>query len=94
VADPPPADFAGSYSSHWGPVNCTQAHNQVDCEYTVNKAKMQCEAQGSILRCNWVERTGRGRAWFKRQPDGNLVGTWGYMQSDNNRGAWMLTRRR
>jgi hypothetical protein len=87
-----PADFAGSYSSNWGPAQCTQTHNQVQCVYTVSGARMDCEAKGIILRCTWVERTGRGKAWFKRHPNGNLVGTWGYRQSDSNRGAWMLTR--
>ena len=90
----PPADFAGEYSSNWGPLQCAQTHTQVDCVYQRVNAKMSCEAIGSRLKCTWVERTARGRATFKRRPNGDLIGTTGYGESDDNRGAWMLTRKR
>jgi hypothetical protein len=89
----PPADFAGSYTSHWGPAECTQTHDQVECVYTSSGARMECEANGMRLKCSWTERTARGRAKFKRLPNGNLVGTMGYQQSDDNKGAWMLTKK-
>jgi len=89
-----PADFAGEYSSNWGPVQCAQTHTQVDCVYTRIGAKMSCEANGNRLKCSWTERTARGRAQFNRRPNGDLVGTTGYGSSDENRGGWMLTRKR
>jgi len=90
----PPADFAGSYSSHWGPVECTQTADQVQCRYLSTAAKMDCEVNGIRLKCTWTERTARGRARFKRRPNGDLVGTMGYQDSDDNKGAWMLTRKK
>ena len=86
-------DFSGDYSSHWGPVKCTQTKSKVRCVYTATKARMDCEASGKRLVCTWTERKGRGRAKFTRQANGNLIGTWGYRQSDSNRGAWMLTKK-
>jgi hypothetical protein len=89
----PPADYSGSYGSNWGPVECTQTGDKVKFVYTASGARMDCEASGSKLTCRWLERTARGHGKFKRLPNGNLVGTWGYSQSDENRGAWMLTKK-
>ena len=89
----PLADFSGSYDSNWGPVECTQNKSEVRCVYQRMPAKLECEASGRRLRCKWTERKGRGRARFLQQPNGNLVGTWGHAQSDDNKGAWMLTKK-
>lgn len=86
-------DFSGDYSSHWGPVKCTQTKSRVHCVYATTKATMDCDADGKKLVCSWTERTGRGRAKFTRQANGNLVGTWGYQKSDSNKGGWMLTKK-
>ncbi len=93
VVPEPLADFSGSYDSNWGPVDCTQNKSEVRCEYRRMPAKLECEASGRRLRCKWTERKGRGRAKFTRHPNGNLVGTWGHAQSDENKGAWMLTKK-
>jgi hypothetical protein len=89
----PLADFSGSYASNWGPVECNQTGHRVKCVYTASGAWMDCEARGSKLDCRWIERTARGRGKFQRIATGSLVGTWGYAQSSDNRGAWMLTKR-
>lgn len=89
----PTADFSGSYSSNWGPVECTQNESDVRCVYQNLPAKMECEASGRRLRCKWNERKARGRAKFIRHPNGDLVGTWGHRQSDDNKGGWMLTKK-
>jgi hypothetical protein len=89
----PTADFTGSYASNWGPAECNQVGAKVKCVYTSTPARMECDARGASLDCRWIERTARGHAKFKRIANGSLVGTWGYAQSADNRGAWMLTKK-
>ena len=52
---------------------------------------MVCTVQGDQLDCGWLGG-GQGRARLTRQPNGNLVGTYGDFLSHDSRGAWNLTR--
>lgn len=86
---PPTTGFAGTYSSERGEVSCTEAGATVNC--TFPGGSMVCTVQGDQLDCGWLGG-GQGRARLTRQPNGNLVGTYGDFLSHDSRGAWNLTR--
>ena len=87
---PPPATgFAGTYSSNRGDVSCNEAGATVNCSFP--GGTMVCTVQGSQLDCGWFG-TGQGRAVFTRQANGDLRGTYGNLLSNNDMGAWDMTR--
>jgi hypothetical protein len=89
---PPPvakAGFTGSYTSTVGNVACTQSGVNVSC--SIPGGSMVCTATQTHMDCGWTSTGGAGRAFFVRQPNGVLAGTWGDFFSSNSRGAWNLT---
>lgn len=85
----PALSFAGSYTSTRGDVRCTHSGQYVSCQFP--RGALGCFANGLQLDCTWNGSDGSGRAAFRRQINGAVVGSWGLGGSNNDRGAWTLT---
>jgi hypothetical protein len=91
--DPSPVPlYAGSYRTSEGGLTLTQTAadpHSVNGRYA--KGTMSCHATGDDLECRWLEHNAAGGARFKRQPNGDMKGTWGVRSSATDGGKWTCT---
>lgn len=83
--------FDGEYDSEYGDAKFTQQGHDVHVTYP--NGTLSCVVEGPHLDCAWDESGTTGRALLTRQPNGNIVGTWGDGASNTDGGTWVFKRR-
>ena len=83
--------FDGEYDSDYGDTKFTQQGHDVHATYP--NGTVSCVVEGPHLDCAWEEGGATGRALLTRQPNGNIVGTWGDGASNTDGGTWFFRRK-
>lgn len=83
--------FDGDYDSDYGDAKFTQQGHDVHVTYP--NGTLTCVVEGPHLDCAWAEASTTGRALLTRQPNGNIVGTWGDGASNTDGGTWVFKRK-
>lgn len=81
--------LAERYDSTFGVVEVSTDGDTLEGTYP--QGTLRCDRDKSRFTCTWREGSKVGRAFFRLQSDGSLVGRWGNHESDSDGGEWVMT---
>jgi hypothetical protein len=86
--------YGGEWDSEWGTVFLLFDGEQVSGEWGEGYLRGKVDDKGNIA-FKWASADGKthGKGMFIIQKNGRIVGSWGFSNSANNGGEWVLSRK-